>query len=191
MVSIQLYIDAFLKPAETFAAEGKNSDLGKAAINYAIAGLLMAVVSLPFSVALNALVGKTLEGIISGVISIFIYPIILPIFAAIGVGISFVLAKLLGGKGSFTSLYYLISTFYPAVGLLSGIPIVSFLVSLYSLYLQFLAIKESQSLSTSRAALVVLIPLIIIAMIVVVALILFIGVLGFGTAAAFNSMSAP
>jgi len=162
---INLWINAFLKPKETFAAEKNNASFGKAILNLfvagVIAGVLGAIISLIFSIFFPIFA-------FSAVIYLLAYPILLPIGEIITVAIIFVLAKLLGGTGSFKSLLYTFSLFSPALALLGSIPLVSFIAGLYGLYLYFLAVKESQNLSTGRALLATfIIPILVLIIIVI------------------------
>jgi hypothetical protein len=112
------------------------------------------------------------------------YPIIFVIGGFIGSAILFVLAKILGGKGSFmehTLGLTLIAGANYATGfpfmVLSGIPLVGGLfylvllpLGLYVLYDQYLMVKRIHQFSSMRAALFIILPIIIAIILVVVLL---------------------
>jgi hypothetical protein len=95
--------------------------------------------------------------------------VMVPLFFLIGVGVYFLIAKVLGGTGDFGRFAYLNAAFAAPLGilttLLSLIPFVgciSFFISIYSLVLVYFAVKVEHGLSSGRAILVVLIPLLVV-----------------------------
>jgi hypothetical protein len=95
--------------------------------------------------------------------------VMVPLFFLIGVGVYFLIAKVLGGAGDFGRFAYLNAAFAAPLGilttLLSLIPFVgciSFFISIYSLVLVYFAVKVEHGLSSGRAILVVLIPLLVV-----------------------------
>ena len=151
---ISQWIGAITNPRETFRNEKLNASFGKGAVNYFIAGLISAILGLLISMtSANAGIAAAF-----GVINLIILPIWNVIVGIITVGIIFLFAKLLGGKGSYSSMFYLISlAIVPItviVALLSGlvalIPILAILVLLcflilivYAIYIEVLAISIS------------------------------------------------
>lgn len=94
--------------------------------------------------------------------------VLAPLFFLIGVGIYFLLARVLGGNGDFGRYAYLNAAFAAPLGiltaLLSLVPFascISPLISIYSLVLVYFATKAEHQLSGGRAIWVVLIPLLV------------------------------
>lgn len=147
------------------------SHIGTGVIYYLIAGIISAVVSfvinMIFSTATGGAAGAVVAGL-SGIFGIIVIPIITVILSFIIVGIYFILAKILGGTGSYSSLFYLMSLYAIPVGILSSIPILGILAALYGLYLAFLAIKESQQLSTGKAIIPIIIMIILTVILIVI-----------------------
>ncbi|MFH1750860.1 MAG: YIP1 family protein [Candidatus Micrarchaeota archaeon] len=146
-----LWIEVLTKPKEVFAAQKTKGDLMAGVMNLGIAYFVVGLVSAIFLladpvVAISSLIGTVVIGIILSII---------------GVGILYLIAMLLGGKGTFTQQYYLMSIFSVPIVVLSLIPIVGILVSLYGLYLLTLALKEVHAFDTMKAVLVWLIPVIL------------------------------
>lgn len=102
----------------------------------------------------------------------------------IGVGLLYLVARLLGGQGDFTRYAYLLASIYgpiAIVGALLGlVPVlggcVALLLSIYQIYLAIIATQAGMNLTTGRAAIVVLLP-------VILALLLVFCVVGLGLAA--------
>ena len=111
-----------------------------------------------------------------------------PIAFLIGVGIIHLIANVLGGKGDFGRYAYLSAAIGAPISIVNAflgfIPVVggcvAFLLTIYSLVLNYFAIKVAYSLTSGRAIAVILIPLIVV----------LVGVLciGFVAAAAFARM---
>lgn len=94
--------------------------------------------------------------------------VMVPLFFLIGVGIYFLIAKVLGGTGDFGRFAYLNAAFAAPLGilttLLSLVPFIgciSIFISIYSLVLVYFTVKVEHSLSSGRAIMVVLIPLLV------------------------------
>ncbi|MBD3203832.1 hypothetical protein GF327_06030 [Candidatus Woesearchaeota archaeon] len=106
----------------------------------------------------------------------------------IGAGVTHILAKLFGGEGSFMELYRPLG-----VGsLLSWIPMLGALISLWNLVVTVITLEEVHKLSTGKAVFVVLIP-VLVALVIVITLITFIAamfaaVFGGAAAALFDSL---
>ena len=169
-----MFIESVLKPKETFAAQKSKASIGSAVKNYAIAGLIMGVIYFVLALTSTLASGNIMAGVTGGVILLIGVPVFLGFFAIIGTGFIFVIAKLLGGNGSYTSLLYLNSLYSPLIYFLSLIPFVGFLASIYSVYLFFLSVKESQELNSGRAAIVVAIPIILTVIIAVLIAMVFV-----------------
>ena len=169
--------DALTNPKAAFAAEKKNSSVLKG-IRELVAGaivyiLLYSILSLAGGVSL----------LVFGFAAVLTFLIIV-VGVLVENVIYFIIAKLLGGKGTFKEQFYLIALFTaPLVVLtiLNALPFVGIfiyaLLMLYSFYPRTIAIKEAHQLSTLRAVAVWLIPLIIMSVLVVGVLVM-IGFLG-------------
>jgi hypothetical protein len=164
---------ALMQPKETFAAEKKNASIVAGmkhiAIGYFLTGLVMAIIVMLLpgaGVFAGAGIVFPIWFAISGVIG-----------SVIGAGIPFLFAKLLGGNGTMSQQYYLISLYlapFALLTILQVIPVVGALFGLalfvYGLYLLTIIIKEVHGLSTAKAVAAWLIPVIIV---VVLMLLLF------------------
>ena len=187
---INTWVNTITKPKETFAAEKGNASMGKAAVNYIIAGVISGVIAfLATLIGLSQTGSATTTAIGAGLgaLGIIVSPIVTLIGAFIGVGIIWIFAKILGGKGTYTQLFFLVSLFaipMAVIGLVIVIPavgsILGLLVGLYTLYLWVIAVQSSQELSTGRAVAAVLIPVILIA--IIIAILAVIGLMALGTA---------
>ncbi len=162
LLPIGLWKSALMSPKETFAKEKQNASIMAGAkqlvVGGAIAGLIMGLVGLLF-------------GNVFGLVLMPItYAIALPIASLVITAIFWVIAKLLGGKGSYSQQFYLSAIFGSPFAIinsiLSIIPIIGWLallpVGLYGLYLTFLAVREVHQLSTMRTIVVIFAPGIIV-----------------------------
>lgn len=132
-------------------------------------------------------------GVFAGLsgVGAFLGVLITPIAFLIGVGIIHLLANVLGGRGDFGRYAYLSAAISAPVGIINAllgfIPVVGgcvgFLLLIYSIVLNYFAIKVAYSLSSGRAIVVILIPVIIL----LVAALCF----GVAIAAALAGVSAP
>ncbi|MFH1391133.1 MAG: YIP1 family protein [Candidatus Diapherotrites archaeon] len=183
---IGLWIKALTNPQETFTAENSNASLGKGLVNYVIAGVISGILSFLLFGILGAALGGGLEAVAPGAISIVTTPIFQVIGAFIVTALFFVVAKILGGTGSYTSIFYLASLYAVPIAVLSMIPLVGILASLYSLYLLYLVIKISQGLSSGKAILTILIP---IGILVIIGIILTV-IIGAAVLSAFGGLPA-
>ena len=158
---INTWINAFIKPKETFAKEKANASLSKGFLYYLIAGLISAVIlflAVSFFPAIYSVYGAQS----SSIFTVIMIRTVLIVFNIITIGMFFAIAKLLGGKGSFTSLFYLASLYAVPIALISWIPYLVVLAILYAYYLLYLAVKESQELAGGKAVAVTLISIILV-----------------------------
>lgn len=110
----------------------------------------------------------------SGVLSIVISPLLF----LIGVGILYLIARLLGGTGTFGRYAYLIATFQAPITILNAvlnfIPVagacLSLAFSIYGIVLTYFATKVEHNLSSGRALTAVLIPAVLIILLIFCAL---------------------
>ena len=192
----QTWITVLTKPSEaTFEAERQkpNANLTTAIIWIVIAAVILAIFSaigvviagfigggatamqslldqadLPPEVA--AQLAAMTAGGAGSAFSTFCFTLILaPIGFLIGSGIHFLIAKLLGGTGSYEEQTYLMATFVAPIMIITGIVgvipflggCVSFLVFIYQLFLTYLAVKVVHRLETGRAVVVAVGPILI------------------------------
>ncbi|MDO8634390.1 MAG: YIP1 family protein [archaeon] len=161
-MTFKVWIDSVTKPKETFSAEKQNSDFVKGSINYVIAGIVGAILGLVISLAM----GSPFAGLQA--MSIVISPVVGVVAALIVTLIYFIVSKLFGGHGAFKEIYHLMSLYQVPMAILSAIPIVNILAWLYSLYLFYLVIMETQGLSSGKSIIVVLLPIVVLGIILAV-----------------------
>jgi hypothetical protein len=114
--------------------------------------------------------------------------ILAPIFAAIGLfigaGILYLLVILIVGSGnSGYEATFRVGAYAAVTSLVSWIPFIGWIASLYGIYLAIVGIREVHATTTGKAALVVLIPVAVLFLIAII-LIAVIGAVIFG---AFNA----
>jgi len=167
---INTWINAFMKPTETLTSEKGNASFGKGLVNYVVAGLLAGIVTYVVTAA-----GFGAAGAFGGVVATLASPfmIVTSIIGAIigsiiGGAIIWVIAKVLGGTGSFTQQYFLASLYAPVAALLSSIPLVGLLVGLYSIYLLYKTMMIAHGLSSGRAIAVIVILVVVIFILVMI-----------------------
>jgi len=95
--------------------------------------------------------------------------VLTPLFFLVGVGVYFLLARLLGGAGDFGRYAYLNAAFAAPLGILTTllslapfVGCVTPLISIYSLVLVYFATKVEHRMSSGRAIWVVLIPVLVV-----------------------------
>lgn len=181
-MKFSLWLDALIRPEETFKRERHNASLGDAMLNVGAAGLISGIMLGLLVFLLTAIIpsaGKDVIlgfGILGFIVVVVGYPILSVFGLLMGSSIIFIVAKIFGGKGDFTTQTYLFSLFMAPISIiqiLGFIPLIGILVSLivglYSLYLYVVALREVHSFSTGRAILTILIP----AVLAIIAVILF------------------
>ncbi|MEZ4707494.1 MAG: Yip1 family protein [Caldilineaceae bacterium] len=95
--------------------------------------------------------------------------ILTPIFFLIGVGIFYLVARMLGGQGEFGRYAYLLSAFYAPLTVVSAVlglvPLlggcVTFIIALYQVVLTYFATKVEHRLTSGKAIAVALTPIIL------------------------------
>jgi hypothetical protein len=134
-----------------------------------IFGELVRLLDLPPEVAAQ-LTQQAQAGVVSGIIGDFCGALIgLPLAFLIGSGFYWLVARLLGGTGSYEQQTYLLGTFTAPLmivnGILSIIPIaggcIALLISIYTLVLTYFALKVSHAFTSGKAIATLLIPLLI------------------------------
>lgn len=188
-----LWIEALINPQDTFSSQKNNISMLDAVTNFALASFVVVLLNSMYSVVMLTLtLGKSGIGLgalgsglgmialgawFFGLIFALIYsPIMYILCSLILCGIYYVVALLLGAKGSFSSQYGLISLFMPMILILGAIfsliPTYGWIlhigIILYGLFLLTLSLMEVHSFGTIRAALIWLIPTVIIGGIILV-----------------------
>ena len=111
------------------------------------------------------------------VVSIIIAPIIGTIGIVVAAGIQQLLVRLVvGATNSGFGATFRVASYTQVTGLLNWIPIVGPLLALYGLYLSIVGIREMHQTTTSKAALVVLLPfgvVLLVALVVLLGAVLF------------------
>lgn len=181
-MSVVEYFNIIIKPEPTMQGDLKTVDRREAMKSYALVG---AVFGLIIGLGIASLGGllSTLGGNAGlligglGVLAIIVFPVLLAIFSVIGgfigVGIMYLIAKALGGTGTFDQQFYLSSRliwpmFFAMIGvfILTLIPVVGVLISfvwnLYSIYLQVMLVSVAHKVSKLKALLIVLVPIILV-----------------------------
>jgi len=185
MGMIEVWQGVLTKPKETFASEKPRASLGEGIKHYVVASLIgwfiawvfitfLAPVVYPQAAALQALLKAFSD------ISLLALPFNLIlgtiVYLAV-VGLMHVIAKVLGGTGSYEQMFYLMAITGAALTVVGAflrvilavlvqlgpaVFIISLLFGLYALYVLVQAIKVAHSFSALRALAVVLLPAIII-----------------------------
>lgn len=175
---------ALLTPEKVLAAAKRKASLEggakELAIGFAIAGVISGIVTTiyTFGLGVGAIIMAPIGMVIGGLVASLIFNAIV-----------YVVAKVLNGKGSFGTQFHLSALVMVPVAIVNAalgiIPVLGgllgFLVSLFGIWLDILAVKEAHGFSTARAAAAVLVPivvLLVIAMIFVAMFIALAGVLG-------------
>ncbi len=175
---LKLWKDAFLSPTPTFTAQAARKDVAwtDGLFNYGVSYAFYMFVAFVFDCALSLLGGSlgTL-GVATLAIAYVIVFVVALIFQFLFAGIYHLIAKALGGKGRFKTLYYTLSLaaapiyilaifgFIPCLGI-----VILLALGIYSLYLMTIAIQKTHKLSLGRSIAVWGIPLAIILIILVI-----------------------
>ncbi|MCX8175035.1 MAG: YIP1 family protein [Candidatus Micrarchaeota archaeon] len=164
------WVYTFFHPLEGYSQNKKEASAVPIAIHLVLAGLLSFLASF-----LMGLFGLNPLAFGIRLLGIALVPLFYLVGGFIASAIHWILAKILGGKGSFmeqTLALSLILGGYALVAfpftVLSGIPcigilfwLVIVLISLYSIYCFYLLIKEVHGISDIKALVVVLLPLVV------------------------------
>ena len=200
--AFKTWITAYFRPSA--AIKAGPASLGAAAKNLATAGFLVGLVSGIVAFLLIALFSGLYSagtmmgfsgisaggspslagGIVTLVTIAVLTPILYVIGGFIGSAVFFVLAKILGGKGSYTmqthafalvmcgaallSLPFQILGVIPLIGMVFELAMM--LIMLYALYSYYRAIKAVHQLSQMRAIAVIVLPIIVLVVLMVVLL---------------------
>ena len=167
---LDVWKQVLMKPAETFKREKKNADLGEGAKHILIAGVIVGVLSVIQNAMLGTRISAMLGGTSGTVYTLVATPVMTLVGWLIGAGVLLLVAKMLGGKGSFNTQAWLTALYLAPVSVLAAvlalIPFVGsglgILVWLYGLYLLTLALCETHEYGMSKAALTWLLPVIVV-----------------------------
>lgn len=166
--------DALTKPKETFRKERKNASLKEAAKHIGLAGLIAGAISAAITLLT---LSSAAFSIIYALFLLILTPISSILSLIIGSSILYLLAKLFGGKGDYSTQTYLLSLYQAPMLLLTTmvafIPlagaVINIAIAVYSLYLLTLALKETHNYSTGRAVATWLLSMIILAVVAALA----------------------
>lgn len=157
----------------TLIAIDPNVSLGRAYLWLAISALIGGIISTLVSVGVDLVLGPstnpvlsrlgvgspTLQGTLNGLLfGVPIQTIVTLVAVTIAVAATHGVARVLGGQGTFTKLFYAFAAFFAPLmffnSLISSLPLVGVFVivtSLYGLLLNVIALKVVHQLSTGRA----------------------------------------
>jgi hypothetical protein len=167
-----------LRPVEFFRGILRQGDL--------INPLIFAIICYEVAAILGGLLRLVGIGANQGFGSFIASIILAPIFAAIGLfifsGILHLLVMLIvGSRNSGFEATFRVVAYSAVTSLVSWIPFIGWILSLYGIYLGIVGIREMHNTTTGKAALVVLIPAAIIILLVLALIALVGAVLFFGT----------
>ncbi len=148
--------------------------------------LIFAIICYEVSAILGgllSLVGVTgSQGIGSFLVSIILAPIFATIGLFIGAGILHLLVMLIvGSRNSGFEGTFRVSAYSSVTSLVSWIPVIGWIASLYGIYLAIMGIREVHTTSTGKAAIVVLIPAVVIILLVLIVIAAIGAAIFFGT----------
>lgn len=168
MFDVNVWVNAFLKPQETFAAQKTKVDFTSALVNYVIAGLIYGILFFALFSALGSMFGGLMGAAMFGgfgLLGLIIYPIQ---YVVGGLIFAFVLAwavKSQGGSGEYQTYFYLMSLLAIPLAILSIIPLINFLAGLYALYLLYLITKEVGGVAQDKAIISMVIAIVVMAVV--------------------------
>jgi len=172
---------ALLTPEKVLAAAKRKASLEggakELAIGFAIAGVISGIVTTiyTFGVGVGSIIMAPIGMVIGGLVGSLIFNAIV-----------YVVAKVLNGKGQYGTQFHLGALVMVPVAIVNAalgiIPVLGgllgFVVSLYGIWLNILAVKEAHGFSTGRAAAAVLLPLVVLAVIAMIFIAMFIAIVG-------------
>jgi hypothetical protein len=152
-------------PADFFRSIRRQGDFVNplifAIICYEVSAILGGIIALAFS-------SRGFGGFLA---SIIFAPIGAAIGLFIGAGILHLLVMLIvGSRNSGFEGTFRVGAYSSVTGLVSWIPIIGVIASLYGIYIAIMGIREVHSTTTGRAALVVLIPVVLVIILAVLIL---------------------
>jgi len=175
MAFFQKWIDVLTSPKKNLKKESKSKKLNEALLHLVIAGLIAGIIS----ALLPATEAEALRGALGGgaffVTMLVITPLFFILFWAVSSAVLYVFARALAGRGALVPQAHVIALINAPFGVLNALVdvvptiggVLSLLVSLWSLWVVTLGLKEVHRYSTGRAVLTWLIPLALLLLIVV------------------------
>jgi hypothetical protein len=165
-----------LRPVDFFRGILRQGDL--------INPLIFAIICYEVSAILGGLLSLVgfsgSRGFGAFIISIILAPIFAAIGLFIGAGILYLLVMVIvGSRNSGFEATFRVVAYSAVTSLVSWIPFIGWILSLYGIYLGIVGIREVHNTTTGKAALVILIP-VAVAFILVLVLFLIIGAVIFG-----------
>ncbi len=154
-----------LRPADFFRGILRQGDL--------INPLLFALICYEVAAILGGLlrvvgIGATNQGFGEFLVSIILAPIFAAIGLFIGAGILHLLVMLIvGSRNSGFEATFRVAAYSAVTSLVSWIPYIGGLLSLYGIYLGIVGIREVHNTTTGKAAVVVLIPAAVVLLLVI------------------------
>ena len=131
--------------------------------------LIFAIICYEVSAILGGLLGLVgvsmggTQGFGSFLVSIILAPIFAAIGLFIGAGILHLLVMLIvGSRNSGFEGTFRVGAYSAVTSLVSWIPVIGWIASLYGIYLAIMGIREVHNTSTGKAAIVVLIPAVVV-----------------------------
>ena len=172
MELVNAWKEALLSPNKALKSQKGKADLAKALKNVLVSGLIAGILQ-----------GIASYDAVIFLLTVIAYPILTVIGLLITSGVYYVFARLLGGKGSYTVQTYMISIFTaPMTVVISFVLLIAMLetlsllmlpvlviLTLYSVYLSIIALREAHGYSTLKAFVTWLIPLVIVMIFVILA----------------------
>ncbi|MDO8554495.1 MAG: hypothetical protein Q7S22_06825 [Candidatus Micrarchaeota archaeon] len=177
----KIWLEIYTKPHETMTKEMKNASIMQGVKDRVISILPMSFLVGLFYAVLMLIGGQIVTGILVFFGALIILPIFIVLFGLFGDGIVWVFAKILGGKGKYSTHFY-VNSLVCAGGMIvstvlfipSMIPCIGYVFSLlslpvtvYEIYLQMKTVRMVHGISRNRAAAAVLLPIIIIVAIMI------------------------
>jgi hypothetical protein len=133
--------------------------------------LIFAIICYEVSAILGGIIGVAFgnRGFGGFIVSIILAPIFTAIGLFIGAGIIHLLVMLIVGSrnGGFEATFR-VAAYSSVVNLVSWIPFIGWIASLYGIYLGIVGIREVHTTTTGKAALVVLIPAAVVILLVLI-----------------------
>lgn len=186
------YFDILVKPEPTMVADKKNANTMTAVKTFALLGIVYGLIAAIMMIGLGGLgfiggdpgVGALFAGL--GIISLIVLPIVtavvVVVFSYIWTGIIWIIAKALGGTGTFAQNYYLysrvlfpaffvgialmIAGMIPLIGLIFGL--IGFIFNLYMIWVSINVVSVANNVSKLKGLIILLIPAIILFVLLVV-----------------------
>ncbi len=172
---LKKWIDVLATPKAALKKEGKSKKLNEALLHIAVAGVIVGIISGLFPNA-DLMEAKTAFGETMFLVwMIVITPIFFILFWGVSAVVLYVFAKFLNGKGTLVPHAHIIALVNAPFGVLNNLAeavptiggVLSVVVTVYSLYVLTLAMKEVHKYSTSRAVFTWLVPLVLLVLVIV------------------------